>query len=378
MAYVFKRFETGSIAYDRRDFVSRPLWSSNRTSLTSIITSSAQSETQKLYYIDAYNRTGSRTEKQFTVVYADYQNSGSSTGSATIGNNVSESKALYSQYKQLLLDTETNLFEFVSKTDGLNSSALSVDQYVETSEHIYVLNINRSRFKEKLAPGSWELTLHSVSANTSLPSGSRLTTLVDETLSEIYLLSTSLTRSGPGGSFYYVYSGSLANGIFTGTSSATPYGIVYPDAGIIVLNGSALDASASINTNRSPATASSAYNSLRLFNSISGSMMSGSTFAFKGRTLESINSTIFFARVGNGEFNYSNNVSYYQTGSEQYIKPLLLASGQPALNANRNITYVSTVGLYNDEKELLAVAKLSRPVRKTSNSEMIIKIKLDY
>lgn len=378
MAYVFKRFETGSIAYDRRDYISRPLWSGNRTSLPSIVTSSAQSTTQKLYYIDAYNITGSRSDKQFTIVYADYQNSGSSTGSSTIGNNVSESKALYSQYKQLLLEPETNLFEFVSRVDGLDSTAAIVSQYVESSEYIYVLNINRSRFKEKLAPGSWELTLHETNANTGNATGTKKTTLVDETLGEMYLLSTSLTRSGPGGSFYYVYSGSLANGIFNGTSSATPYGIVYPDAGMIVLNGSALDASASINTKRTPATGSSAFNSLRLFNSISASMASSSTFAFKGRTLESINSTIFFARVGNGEFNYSNNVSYYQTGSEQYIKPLLLASGQPALNANRNITYVSTVGLYNDEKELLAVAKLSRPVRKTSNSEMIIKIKLDY
>ena len=104
---------------------------------------------------------------------------------------------------------------------------------------------------------------------------------------------------------------------------------------------------------------------------------------FAGRTLETINSTIYFARVGNGEFNFSNNVTYYDSGSEQFIKPLLLASGvgtntQGNNNVNRNITYVTTVGLYNDNEELLAVAKLSKPVRKTSNSEMIIKIKLDY
>lgn len=374
MAYVFKKFETGSVAYDRRDFVSRPLWSGNNTALTAIFTSSIQSNTQKLYYIDAYNTTGSRIEKQFSIAYCDYVNSGSSTGSSGIGNNVSESKALYSQYKQLLLETEDNLFEFVSRINGSDNNGQTLDQYIETSEHIYVLNINRSRFKEKLAPGSWELSLHAMSTGSITTSGSRVTTLVDETLSELYLLGDSLTRTGPGGSFYYVYSGSLTSGLFTGSSSATPYGIVYPDAGVIVLNGQAVDSSASVATSRLPATSSGTFNSLRLFTSISGAMFRSTNNSFKGRTLESINSTIYFARVGNGEFNYSNNVSYYQTGSEQYIKPLMLAT----TDKYKNVTYITTVGLYNDRNELLAVAKLSRPIGKTSDSELIIKIKLDY
>lgn len=374
MAYVFKKFEIGSIAYDRRDFISRPLWSGNNSSLLKIYTSSAQSEIQKLYYIDAYNTTGSKIEKQFSIAYCDFLNSGSSNGLSSIGNNVSESKALYSQYKQLLLEPEDNLFEFISKFDGLDNDGNTISTYTETSDYIYVLNINRSRFKEKLAPGSWQLSLRATDVQTGLPSGSQVTTLVDETIGELYLLGTSLSRTGPGGSFYYVYSGSLTNGLYTGNNSATPYGIVYPDAGLIVLNGTALDASASINTKRSPAIGESSYNSLRLFNSISGAMEVSSDNSFKGRTLESINSTIYFARVGNGEFNFSNNVSYYQTGSEQYIKPLMLATE----DKYKNITYITTVGLYNDNKDLLAVAKLSKPVGKTSDSEMIIKIKLDY
>jgi len=374
MAYVFKKFEILSIAYDRRDYISRPLWSGNSTDLLKIYTSSAQSTTQQLYYVDAYNTTGSKKEKQFSIAYCDFLNSGSSGNLNQIQNNVSESKALYSQYKQLLLESEDNLFEFVSKFDGLDSVGNTVTTYTETSEYVYVLNINRSRFKEKLAAGSWELSLHEMDLNTGLPSGNKITTLVDETISELYLLGNSLSRTGPGGSFYYVYSGSLTNGLYTGNSSATPYGIVYPDAGILVLNGMALDASASLNTKRNPATGSSSYNALRLFNSISGAMDVSVNNSFKGRTLETINSTIYFARVGNGEFNFSNNVSYYETGSQQYIKPLMLSTE----NQYKNITYVTTVGLYNDNNDLLAVAKLSKPVGKTSDSEMIIKIKLDY
>ena len=108
-------------------------------------------------------------------------------------------------------------------------------------------------------------------------------------------------------------------------------------------------------------------------------MMSGSSYYFEGRTLETIHSTIYFARVGNGEFNYSNNISYYTASvSDSYrIKDNLRLSGT-ANDTNRNVTFVTTIGLYNDDNELLAVAKLSKPVIKTSNSEMIIKIKLDY
>jgi hypothetical protein len=59
------------------------------------------------------------------------------------------------------------------------------------------------------------------------------------------------------------------------------------------------------------------------------------------------------------------------------IKDNLRLSGT-ANDTFRNVTYTTTIGLYNDQNDLLAVAKLSKPVRKTSNSEMIIKIKLDY
>lgn len=380
MASIYKNFEVGSIAYDRRDFISRPMWSRNSSSLAKIYTSSLQSENQKLYYLDVYNDSGSRAEKQFTITYCDYLNSGSSSGSLENGINTEalESKAMYSQFKQLLLDHEQNLFEFVSQANGYDNSNTLVAPYTETSEHVYVLSLNRNRYKEKLAPGSWELSVHGVNSG-GTATGNKVTKLVDETLSQTYLLDTSLVRVGVGGQYYFVYSGSLDDGLYSGPNSAVPYGIVYPDYGLMVLNGKALDASASMNTNRAAAITNSKYNNLRLFNSISASMMSGSSYYFEGRTLETIHSTIYFARVGNGEFNYSNNISYYTASvSDSYrIKDNLRLSGT-ANDTNRNVTYVTTIGLYNDDNELLAVAKLSKPVIKTSNSEMIIKIKLDY
>jgi hypothetical protein len=382
MTSIYKDFEFGSIGYDRRDFISRPLWSRNSSSLQSIYTSSNQSNLQKLYYLDVYNINDSRSERQFTITYCDHLNSGSSSGSLENGQYVGalETKAMYSQFKQLLLEPEQNLFEFVSQFNGRNNSNELVSPYTETSEYVYVLSVNRHRYKEKLAPGSWELTLHSVGESVDAPTeGSTVIKLIDETLSQVYLLDTTLIRTGPGGQYYYVYSGSLDNGLYSGPNSATPYGIVYPDCGIIVLNGKALDASGSLNTRRTPAETTSSYNSIRLFNSISSSMEIASSNAFEGRTLESIHSSIYFARIGNGEFNYSNNISYYTSSvlDSYRIKDNLRLSGT-ASDTNRNVTYVTTIGLYNDDNDLLAVAKLSKPVIKTSNSEMIIKIKLDY
>lgn len=381
MAYTYKRFEDGSIAYDRRDFISRPLWSKNSSSLETVYTSSTQSDLQKLYYIDVYNETGSKSERQFTITYCDFLNSGSSSGSIYNGINslALESKAMYSQYKQLLLESEKNLFEFVSRFGGYDNSNTLTAQYTETSDYVYVLSINRNRYKEKLAPGSWELSLHEMDLQTGLSTGTKIINLIDETLDQVYLTDTNYIRTGPGGQYYFVYSGSLSDGIYTGQDSATPYGIVYPDAGLIVLNGKALDASGSMNTRRTPAETTSSYNSLRMFNSISASMVISPNNSFDGRTLESVNSTMYFARIGNGEFNYSNNISYYTSSvSDSFrIKDNLRLSGT-ANDTFRNVTYTTTIGLYNDQNDLLAVAKLSKPVRKTSNSEMIIKIKLDY
>ena len=41
-------------------------------------------------------------------------------------------------------------------------------------------------------------------------------------------------------------------------------------------------------------------------------------------------------------------------------------------------TYITTVGLYNTNQDLLAVAKLSQPLPKNFTKEALIKVKLDY
>ena len=91
--------------------------------------------------------------------------------------------------------------------------------------------------------------------------------------------------------------------------------------------------------------------------------------AFQGRTSEAISSTYYFVRLFNGEYNYSNNPSFY-SGSSAKLK-------YDSMKLNPQ-SFVTSVGLYDDEQQLLAVAKLSKPVRKSFDRELVIKVKLDY
>ena len=80
-------------------------------------------------------------------------------------------------------------------------------------------------------------------------------------------------------------------------------------------------------------------------------------------------STSFFCRAKATEFNYSNNPTF-TSGSEG---ELAIASykGNPQ-------SFITTVGLYNDNQELLAVGKLSSPINKNFSSEAIVKVRLTY
>ena len=81
-----------------------------------------------------------------------------------------------------------------------------------------------------------------------------------------------------------------------------------------------------------------------------------------------INSTIYFCRVPHNKFNYSANPTYL-TGSKIRVKNV---------GGDTPISYITTVGLYNASNELLAVAKLSEPLKKTPENELTIRVRLDY
>ena len=81
-----------------------------------------------------------------------------------------------------------------------------------------------------------------------------------------------------------------------------------------------------------------------------------------------LNSTVYFCRVNHNEFNYSSNPTYLENSR---IRIKTQATDEP-------LAYITTVGLYNDNNELLATAKLSEPLKKSASNEFTIRTRLDY
>jgi len=336
------------ILNDTKEVVTAGLWSDNLTELTSLYTGSLTT-TQKRYYVNVYQKdyleTGSAV--QFALAYGNSNGSGSSA-LGTLDD--AASRAIYSQYKQLLLDKNTSKFSTV--TSG-------------STDSIYVVNFQRNRTKEKLDPANWELPLTGIISRDTNATGS---VTVGAVSGSITLIDDSSLTDGSieeAGRVYNVVSGSINAGVY---NSAAPhyYGTVYPAHSAIVLDGDILDARLNFTTNTG--SNSEGDNHFALYHSISGSY-SASSAGFQARNKETITSTIYFIRIKNGDFNFSNNPSY-TTGSYGEIAQQTFW-GDPK-------SYITTVGLYDDKQQLLAVSKLSQPLLKSKKREVNIRVKLDY
>jgi hypothetical protein len=344
---VFTKFDQlNDVVSNQTETVTAGLWSDNVAGLLTYFTSSVQTVTQRRYYTDVYQLDPSADGSaiQFVVAYGHANGSGSSA----LGTlNDSPSKAIYSQYKQLLLNTNNSRFT----TAGSGST-----------DSIYVVNFKRNRIKERLDAGNFELPLTNITARStnatgSVSVGSNVITLIDDS-------SLASPAIGDSGKIYNIVSGSLVNGVHN-PSTPVYYGLAYPDYGILVLDGKMLDQQLAFTTNT--ASNSEGNNHFGLYHSISGSGVQGAEFL--ARNSEKITSTHYFVRIKNAEYNFSNNPSYV-TGSVGELSQTSFV-GDPK-------TYITTIGLYNDSQELLAVAKLSKPLLKSFQREALVKVKLDF
>ena len=165
------------------------------------------------------------------------------------------------------------------------------------------------------------------------------------------------------------------------TSSATPdadsgVGLIYYQAGIAVLTASIFNGNESSYIGPNGANSAAPVSNMNTVNAllISGSI-SGSADAFRNRlynisfnnTVE-INSTIYFCRANNNEFNYSSNPTYLSS-SQIVVKNT--ADELPR-------SYITSVGLYSADNELLATAKVSEPLEKNPSDEFTLRVRLDY
>jgi len=373
---VYTRFDqVDDILSNNVETVTRGLFFGNTGSLTNMFISSLLTTTQQAYYQEVFSggdpATAENAHSEFSIAYGHFKGSGSTDPSGT--DNLADdtpSRAIYKQFAQTLLNANDKKF-----TDANN----------DDFESAYFLTFNRARFREKLDPGNLELTLAQLSGSLGGVTG-----LNAHTGSHIKVAGTgnfiqviddsSLTSAtlGESGQVYNLVSGSLDGGTSIFNLSAPKYyGLIYPQHGVVVLNATMLDKQYSSNgVNFETVTGSQIQgdNAMKLFRSLSGSHqltvgISDVNGGVQARSSEQVKSSYYFVRAKNADYNYSNNPSYV-TGS---LGQLVFSSFK-----NDPQTYITSVGLYNERRELLAVAKLSQPLLKNYTREALIKVKLDF
>ena len=145
-------------------------------------------------------------------------------------------------------------------------------------------------------------------------------------------------------------------------------GLIYYQAGIAVISASmfasGLDSNVAMDVAGQSAT-----------QALTGTSISGNCDTVRHRVYNlsfnnttELNSTIYFCRTNHDEFNYSSNPTYI-SGSRIVVKNQ---------RADVPVSYITTVGLYSPDNELLAVAKLSEPLKKDPTTELTIRVRLDY
>ena len=356
---IYKKFGAIDKVTNRTEIVTSGIWSGDTGSLdvkANYTSSAQQTGASGKYYLDVYDTasTGSG-EVQFSIAYGDVDGNGAPTLTQTDSSTM-PTKAIYNQLKNVLLDTGDNYFSvYTASTAGGHDM-----------KSFYAININRARYKERLDPGNISIQLSGSLASNF--------TLIDDSGGTDENVTTA-------GRVYNLVSGSLNIGSAL-TASIDPtngysapnkqgYGLFYPDMGIILLNPLAL--AAACDPNLAPATNSiqSIYHqnngnksgSVALLMAISGGA------DFQVRRTENVSTSHYFVRANNREFNFSNNPTFVSGSVGAFVQPLFERDPH---------VYITSVGLYDDANELLAVAKTSKPIEKSFDKEIAIKVKLDF
>jgi hypothetical protein len=227
---IFKPFDPSDVVAGRIQPVSTGMWSDGATEWSASFTSSQQTQASAsqfeplngLYYTNVYDGpTGSAdSDIYFSIAYGHYTGSGSSTFDTNTSNGslLFPTKAVYNQYRNLLLTPGDSLFTFASASVGTAKGELD-------SEDIYVLNFRGNKVKDRLDPGQFEITLKGTGVNT--------VTLIDDSRDN------PNTTTETGGKRYNLIRGNLVSGATT-SNNYEGVGSFYPDLGLVVLNPTVL------------------------------------------------------------------------------------------------------------------------------------------
>jgi hypothetical protein len=267
------------------------------------------------------------------------------SSNAASSSHTQNSKKLniYNQMAQVLMGytTDGQIRNFDS--DG------TLDDLAGTMNHCFFMNFSRLLTKDEVKKNSFRLGLY-VDNPLADPQDGTLLTLGDFDAADEY-------RTSPSGDYGLIFTSSAD--VSDNTNSV---GLIFYQAGVVVLTSSVFSTAEFVSGDLLPAAQT-------------GSTIEQMADGFRHRlydmdfnnTIE-LNSTIYFCRINHNEFNYSANPTY-------------VSSSKLVVKNNVNdlpVSYLTTVGLYSADNELLAVAKLSEPIRKDPNTELTLRVRLDY
>ena len=361
------------------------------------IVSSSLSDTNEDYFFGISHKDTATTE-EFNVTFGSLNGYGSSDSSTTKSNT----EAIYKQYASLLLAPTEVTGGFKISQQG------TAGQLSARDEDIYVLVGKRARFKDRMNKGTWTLSLSgSVTAGTA---ASQLKLTDDSKYNK-----AQFTVAGPR---YNIVSGTA--GTVSGSSGAVAkdhrtFGWFYPDAGVLVFSAHELSASmpgvsytgsaaefhsnfgtlgmGAIGAGNGDISSSglapflsdsvNANNALKFVNCLrtaggkaTATASEKTTTVLRFRSEEDQTQNNYFCRIRSGALNFSNNPTFTSSsilGNGNVVQQVRNKSmwGNPTV-------YITGVGLYNNAGKLVAVAKLSTPIKKNFSSEATIKVKLTY
>ena len=291
----------------------------------------------------------------------------SSAASASANTQNSKKLNIYNQMAQVLMgyDVSGNIRKFDS--DG------TLDDGSGTMDYCLFMNFSRLLVKDEVKKNSFRLqvynsgTLAAMKGRSAAGANTTGITIGDYNAGNEF-------RTSPAGDYGLIFTASSTTGYPVGSSK----GLIFYQAGVLVLTSSLFGGALHTSTGGrvefgSPAPAATSKQSI--VTATTGSTIENIADGLRHRLIDidfnntiELNSAIYFCRVNHNEFNYSSNPTFV-SGSKLRVKN----------NINDlPVTYITSVGLYSPDNELLAIAKLSEPIRKDPNTELTLRVRLDY
>ena len=306
-------------------------------------------------------------------------NSSAPTFNSSTTTQNSKKANIYSQMSKILsgVDTTGSILSF--DEDGVVSA--NNDYKINTA---FFLNFSRLLVKDEIKKGSFRMSYATV-ASASSPTKANLFATTG-TISDVSGATTYFTNS-PAGEYGILYQ-TDANANIQTTQTNRAVGLIYYQAGVVVLNSNIFAASGTsaittdLDTNQRGqlGTKATMFYSTGAYTDITdlftNATIEASADALRRRigdisfqNVTELNSSIYFIKVNNSEFNYSSNPTYLSS-SQIYVKN--------GVSNNAAFSYITTVGLYSADNALLAVAKLSEPIKKSQDQSLMLRVRLDY